>query len=132
MWNIAVFFHERHHYIKNGKAVFNTISRNNNIHKYTKFYVKRKTFFVKFFIMVKNNLKEVFKEHKVTNRILAKYFKKSESTISLWRNNKRQPSVQQLYEIAKLLRINIHDLIEATDWESTDFETYAEFVERIK
>lgn len=82
--------------------------------------------------MVKNNLKEVFKEHKVTNRILAKYFKKSESTISLWRNNKRQPSIQQMYEIAKLLRINIHDLIEATSWEDSDFETYQEFAERIK
>lgn len=82
--------------------------------------------------MVKNNLKKVFKEHKVTNRILAKYFKKSESTISLWRNNKRQPSVQELYEIAKLLRINIHDLIEPTNWEGTDFDTYIEFAERIK
>jgi len=82
--------------------------------------------------MVKNNLKEVFKEHKVTNRILAKYFKKSESTISLWRNNKRQPSVQELYEIAKLLRINIHDLIEPTHWDDSKFETYTEFVERIK
>lgn len=75
---------------------------------------------------------EVFKEHKVTNRILAKYFKKSESTISLWRNNKRQPSMQQMYEIAQLLRINIHDLIEPTSWEDTDFETYQEFVERSK
>jgi len=82
--------------------------------------------------MVKNNLKKVFKEHKVTNRILAKYFKKSESTISLWRNNKRQPSVQELYEIAKLLRINIHDLIEPTTWKGSDSETYREFSERIK
>jgi len=82
--------------------------------------------------MVKNNLKEVFKKHKVTNRILAKYFKKSESTISLWRNNKRQPSIQQMYEIAKLLRINIHDLIEPTTWKGTKDETYQEFAERSK
>ncbi|WP_353140353.1 helix-turn-helix transcriptional regulator [Pseudopedobacter sp.] len=82
--------------------------------------------------MVKNNLKEVFKKHKVTNRMLAKYFKKSESTISLWRNNKRQPSLHQIYEIAKLLRINIHELIVSTTWEGTDFETYAQFAERIK
>ena len=82
--------------------------------------------------MLKNNLKEVFKKHKVTNRILARYFNKSESTISLWRNNKRQPSLHQIYEIAKLLRINIHDLIEPTSWENSDFETYQEFAERNK
>jgi len=82
--------------------------------------------------MVKNNLKEVFKEHKVTNRILAKYFKKSESTISLWRNNKRQPSIQQMYEIAKLLRINIHELLEPTTWEGVSSETYEEFSIKIK
>lgn len=82
--------------------------------------------------MVKNNLKKVFDEHHVKNRILAKYFNKSESTISLWRNNKRQPSLQELYEISKLLQINIHELIEETKWAGTNFQTYNEFAKNIK
>lgn len=79
-----------------------------------------------------NRLKEVFDEQKIKNRTLAKYLNKSESTISLWRNNKRQPTIEELYEIAKLLRINIHDLLEPTTWKGTNFETYAQFSERIK
>lgn len=78
-----------------------------------------------------NRLGIVFKEKKVKNRVIAEYFGKDEGTISKWRNNKRQPSVQELYEIAKLLRINIHDLIEPTTWKGTNFETYEEFVKRI-
>lgn len=79
-----------------------------------------------------NRLGIVFKEKNVKNRVIAEYFGKDEGTISKWRNNKRQPSVQELYEIAKLLRINIHDLIEPTTWKGSDSETYQEFVERIK
>jgi len=79
-----------------------------------------------------NRLKKVFDERKVQNRVIAKYLHKSEATISLWRNNKRQPSLQELYEIAKLLRINIHDLIEPTNWEGANFEVYEEFAERTK
>ena len=77
-----------------------------------------------------NRLGIVFKEKNVKNRVIAQYFAKDESTISKWRNNKRQPSVQELYEIAKLLRINIHDLIEPTSWEDSHFETYQQFAER--
>ena len=79
-----------------------------------------------------NRLGIVFKEKNVKNRVIAKYFGKDEGTISKWRNNKRQPSLQELYEIAKVLRINIHDLIEPTTWEGSDFETYVEFRERIR
>ena len=79
-----------------------------------------------------NRLKEVFDEQKIKNRTLAKYLNKSESTISLWRNNKRQPTIEELYEIAKLLRINIHDLIEPTNWKDTEDLTYQEFAERYK
>jgi len=79
-----------------------------------------------------NRLKKVFDERKVQNRVIAKYLHKSEATISLWRNNKRQPSLQELYEIAKLLRINIHDLIEPTSWKDLTSETYEEFSKKIK
>lgn len=79
-----------------------------------------------------NRLNEVFTDKKIQNRILAKYFKKSESTISLWRNNKRQPSIQEFYEIAKLTRMNIRDLFEPTIWANEKSETYEQFSARIK
>lgn len=79
-----------------------------------------------------NCLKKVFDERKVQNRVLAKYLNKSESTISLWRNNKRQPSLQELLEIAKILRVNIHDLILPTNWVGNNSETYEEYSKKIK
>lgn len=79
-----------------------------------------------------NRLDEAFKERKVQNRILAKYFNKSEETISKWRNNKRQPSIENLLEIAKLLRMDIQDLFESTAWENEKSETYEQFSVRVK
>lgn len=79
-----------------------------------------------------NKLDKVFKSKNVKNRTLAKCLKKSEETISKWRNNKRQPSLENLYEIARLLRVNIQDLIEPTDWENDKSETYEEFIKRMK
>ncbi|WP_205600649.1 MULTISPECIES: helix-turn-helix domain-containing protein [unclassified Flavobacterium] len=79
-----------------------------------------------------NKLGIVFKEKKIQNRVLARYFDKDESTISKWRNNKRQPSLDELFEIAKLLRVNIHDLIEPTSWKGESSETYEEFSKKIK
>lgn len=79
-----------------------------------------------------NRLNEVFTDKKIKNRMLAKYFNKSESTISLWRNNKRQPSIQEFYEIAKLTRMDIRDLFEPTTWINEKSETYEQFSVRIK
>ena len=79
-----------------------------------------------------NRLDKVFKEKKVQNRILAKYFNKSEETISKWRNNKRQPSLENLVEIAKFLRIDTRQLLESTSWENEKSETYEMFSVRIK
>ncbi|UFK97752.1 helix-turn-helix transcriptional regulator [Kaistella faecalis] len=79
-----------------------------------------------------NLLNKVFTDKKIKNRVLAKYFNKSESTISLWRNNKRQPSLEEFYEIAKLLRMDIRDLFLQTKWTNEKSETYEEFSVRIK
>lgn len=79
-----------------------------------------------------NRLNEVFTDKKIKNRMLAKYFNKSESTISLWRNNKRQPTIQEFYEIAKLTRMDIRDLFEPTTWINEKSETYEQFSVRIK
>lgn len=78
-----------------------------------------------------NRLKEVFDEFGVKNRTLATILNKSESTISLWRNNKRQPSLEEFHIISKLLRVNIHELIESTNWENDNSLTYKEISEKI-
>lgn len=79
-----------------------------------------------------NRLNEVFTDKKIKNRMLAKYFNKSESTISLWRNNKRQPCIQEFYEIAKLTRMDIRDLFAPTTWINEKSETYEQFSARVK
>lgn len=79
-----------------------------------------------------NRLDIVFTEKKIQNRVIAKFIGKSESTISLWRNNKRQPSLEELIEISKLLRVSIYDLIEPTNWKNEKSDTYEEFVKKVK
>ena len=79
-----------------------------------------------------NRLDEVFTQKKVQNRVLAKHFDKSESTISKWRNNKRQPSIEQFKEIAQLLRMNIKDLFHDTDWSNDTSETYNDIKTKYK
>ena len=79
-----------------------------------------------------NRLKEVFDDQKIKNRVIAKYVGKSESTISLWRNNKRQPSLEELFQIAKLLRVNIHTLIVPTNLKYETSETYEDFTKKFK
>ena len=58
-----------------------------------------------------NRIKVVLAEKNITNRWLAEKMGKSEITISRWSQNKSQPSLEQLREIAKLLRISPKDLI---------------------
>ncbi|QFG53454.1 helix-turn-helix domain-containing protein [Chryseobacterium sp.] len=79
-----------------------------------------------------NRLDDIFKERKVQNRILAKYFSKSEETISKWRNNKRQPSLENLLAIAQFLRVDICELLEPTNWADKKSETYDQFSARVK
>lgn len=78
-----------------------------------------------------NRLKIVFDDLKIKNRVIAKYIGKSESTISLWRNNKRQPTLEEFYKIAKLLRVNIHTLIEPTNWKNESSETYSDLIRKL-
>lgn len=63
-----------------------------------------------------NKLKEVFEEYKVYNRTIAGELNKSEATISRWVNNHRQPSLEELYKISKLLKVDIRDLLHPTHW----------------
>lgn len=58
-----------------------------------------------------NRIKIVLAERNKTNRWLAEKTGKSDITISRWVQNKTQPSLEQLVEIAKVLEISPKDLI---------------------
>ena len=58
-----------------------------------------------------NRIKIALAERNKTNRWLAEKTGKSDITISRWVQNKTQPSLVQLVEIAKVLEISPKDLI---------------------
>ncbi|MBF1537160.1 MAG: helix-turn-helix transcriptional regulator [Prevotella salivae] len=60
-----------------------------------------------------NRIRVVLAEKQVTNRWLAEQLGVTDMTVSRWSTNKVQPSVSQLVEIAKLLEVDIKELIEA-------------------
>lgn len=79
-----------------------------------------------------NRLDEVFTKRKITNRIIAKYVNRSEGTVSKWRNNKRQPSLEELDNIAELLREDVRNLLYKSDWSESKAPTYLEFKKQLK
>ena len=58
-----------------------------------------------------NRIKIALAEQNKTNRWLAEKTGKSDITLSRWVQNKTQPSLEQLVEIAKALEISPKDLI---------------------
>lgn len=58
-----------------------------------------------------SRIKIALAERNKTNRWLAEKTGKSDITISRWVQNKTQPSLEQLVEIAKVLEISPKDLI---------------------
>ncbi|WP_257658021.1 helix-turn-helix domain-containing protein [Parapedobacter lycopersici] len=79
-----------------------------------------------------NRLDEVFEERKITNRVIANYVKKSEGTVSKWRNNRRQPTLGDLNKIAELLRVDIRELLYESNWSKSTMITYEQFKRNIK
>ena len=61
-----------------------------------------------------NRLKAVLAEQNKTNKWLAEQLKKNETTISRWCTNEIQPSMENLVTIAKLLSIDVRELINST------------------
>lgn len=61
-----------------------------------------------------NRLKIVLTEQSKTSKWLAKQLGKSASTVSRWCTNEVQPSVETLAEIAKLLEIDVRELLNST------------------
>ena len=51
-------------------------------------------------------------DKQITNRWLAEQMGVTDMTVSRWKTNKIQPSMAQFVEIARLLQVDIKDLLE--------------------
>ena len=58
-----------------------------------------------------NRLKEVLKTKGISQTWLAEQMDKSYTTINEYARNKRQPSLEDLYRIAKILDVKINELL---------------------
>jgi len=58
-----------------------------------------------------NRLKVVIVEQKRTGKWLAEALGKNEATVSRWCTNESQPSLETLLEIAKVLNVDIRELL---------------------
>ncbi|MFC3825928.1 MULTISPECIES: helix-turn-helix transcriptional regulator [Niastella] len=61
-----------------------------------------------------NRIKAVLAEQGKTGKWLAEELEKNETTISRWCTNEVQPSIDILVEIAKLLEVDVRELINST------------------
>jgi transcriptional regulator with XRE-family HTH domain len=61
-----------------------------------------------------NRLKSVLAERQITNKRLSERMNLSTTTVSRWCTNKAQPSLETLVEIAKILRVDVKDLLVST------------------
>lgn len=59
-----------------------------------------------------NRIRVVLADKQITNHWLAEQLGVTDITVSRWTTNKNQPSVSQLIEVAKLLKVDINDLLE--------------------
>ena len=59
-----------------------------------------------------NRLKVVLAEKKRTNRWLAEQLGKDQATISKWCTNTSQPALETLFQIAKLLEVEVQELLQ--------------------
>jgi putative transcriptional regulator len=61
-----------------------------------------------------NRIRVVLAERNKKNKWLADELGKNQATVSQWCNNMRQPSIETLYEIAKVLEVDVRQLINPT------------------
>ena len=61
-----------------------------------------------------NRIKAVLAEKQLTSKWLAERLEKSENTVSKWCSNKVQPSLENLVEIARIIDIDIKELLIST------------------
>lgn len=58
-----------------------------------------------------NRLKVVLVERKRTGKWLAESLKKNEATVSRWCTNESQPSLETLFAIANVLKVDVKELL---------------------
>lgn len=61
-----------------------------------------------------NRIKVVLAEKGKTNRWLAEQIGKNEATVSRWCSNKAQPGLETLLEIARVLEVDVKELLNQT------------------
>lgn len=66
-----------------------------------------------------NRIRVALAERNKTNRWLAEQMGKSEITISRWVQNKTQPSLEQLLQVAQILSVSPKDLINEVESEGS-------------
>lgn len=59
-----------------------------------------------------NRIRVVLADKQITNRWLAEQMGVTDMTVSRWKTNKIQPSMSQFVEIARILQVDIKDLLE--------------------
>lgn len=58
-----------------------------------------------------NRIKEVLEQQEKTQTWLAEQLDKDFKTVTRYINNHRQPTIETLFEIAKILKVNPRDLL---------------------
>lgn len=61
-----------------------------------------------------NRIKVVLAEQDKTNKWLAESLNKNETTISHWCTNEKQPSLETLIGVAKVLNVDVRELLHST------------------
>lgn len=62
-----------------------------------------------------NRIKVVLVEKKRTNKWLADQMEKDQATISKWCTNSSQPSLETLVEIARIIGVDVRELLISTN-----------------
>lgn len=63
-----------------------------------------------------NRIAEVLEEKGKKNNDLVVHFKVKKETVSRWVNNKQQPTLNTLNDIAKYLKVDIRELLYQSAW----------------
>lgn len=63
-----------------------------------------------------NRIAEVLEEKGKKNSDLVSHLKVKKETVSRWVNNKQQPTLNTLNEIAKYLKVDIRKLLHQSEW----------------
>lgn len=63
-----------------------------------------------------NRIAEVLEEKGMKNNDLVIHLKVKKETVSRWVNNKQQPTLNTLNDIAKFLKVDIRELLYPSEW----------------